>query len=234
MNILGFIPARKGSKGIPGKNFTKLNGHPLIKYTLDVLTKLKKKTRISIFISTNDEKIKRYCKAKGFKVNYNRPKKLSTSKSNIVDTVLHGLEWYENRISNKVDAILLLQPTSPIRKVDEITKAINYFKKNRIESLASVSPVKEHPFEIIEEQKNNKWRFIKKPKKKVIRRQEFSKDFYFVDGNFYLVRRNFLKNKKTFLKENFTKLFKLKRNWPVDIDNLEDLSVASALLRNKK
>ena len=49
MNILGFIPARKGSKGIPGKNFTKLNGHPLIKYTLDVLTKLKKKTRISIF-----------------------------------------------------------------------------------------------------------------------------------------------------------------------------------------
>ena len=43
MNILGFIPARKGSKGIPGKNFTKLNGHPLIKYTLDVLTKLKKK-----------------------------------------------------------------------------------------------------------------------------------------------------------------------------------------------
>ena len=224
MNILGFIPARKGSKGIPGKNFKKLNGHPLINYTLEVLKKLKKKSKIYIFVSTDDEKIKRYCKTKGFEIIYKRPKILSTSKSNVVDTVIHGLRWFENHNKINVDAILLLQPTSPIRKIDEITKAINYFKK-KIQSLASVSPVKEHPFEIIEE-KDNCWKFIKKPKKKVIRRQEFKKNFYFVDGNFYITRKRFLINNKTFVKENYNKLFKLKRNWPVDIDNLEDLSVA--------
>ena len=107
-------------------------------------------------------------------------------------------------------------------------------KKKKIQSLVSVSPVKEHPFQIIEEKKDNFWKFIKKPKKKIIRRQEFNKNFYFVDGNFYIVKRNFLVNKKTFVKENYTKLFKLKRNWPVDIDDIEDFSVASALLKNKK
>ena len=232
MNILGFIPARKGSKGIPGKNFKKLNGHPLIKYTLDTIKKLQKKSNVYIFISTDDEKIKRYCKRKGFEIIYNRPKNLSTSKSNIVDTVLHGLRWFENYNKINIDTILLLQPTSPIRKIDEISKAIDYFKKKKIQSLVSVSPVKEHPFQILEEKKDNRWRFIKKPKKKVIRRQEYKKDFYFVDGNFYIVKKNFLVNKKTFVKENHTKLFKLKRNWPVDIDNLEDFSVAATLLKN--
>ena len=167
MNILGFIPARKGSKGIPGKNFKKLNGHPLIKYTLDTIKKLQKKSNVHIFISTDDEKIKRYCKRKGFEIIYNRPKNLSTSKSNIVDTVLHGLRWFENYNKINIDIILLLQPTSPIRKIDEISKAIDYFKKKKIQSLVSVSPVKEHPFQILEEKKDNRWRFIKKPKKKV-------------------------------------------------------------------
>ena len=67
MNILGFIPARKGSKGIPGKNFKKLNGHPLINYTLEVLKKLKK-SKIYIFVSTDDEKLKDIAKQKGLKL----------------------------------------------------------------------------------------------------------------------------------------------------------------------
>ncbi len=234
MNILGFIPARKGSQGIRGKNLKKLNGKPLIYYTLKTLSKLKTNSNIFSFISTNDQKLKRYCESQGFKINYSRPHKLSSSKSNIVDTALHGLKWFENFKNIKIDAILLLQPTSPIRKVNEIIMAINHFKKKKLQSLASVSPVKEHPYEIIEENKKKKWKFLKKSKKNIYRRQEFDNNFYFVDGNFYIVTSNFLRTKKTFIKENYTKIFKLKRNWPVDIDNIEDFQVASSLLKSKK
>jgi CMP-N,N'-diacetyllegionaminic acid synthase len=234
MNILGFVPARKGSKGIPNKNLINLNGKPLISYTLEILKKLESKRNFFTFISTDDEKIKKYCKTKGFKSDYRRPVNLSTSRSNIVDTVLHGLQWFEKYSGVKIDAILLLQPTSPIRKLQEIIGAINYFKNNKIESLASVSPVKEHPYEVIEELKvKNKWKFLKKPKKYIYRRQDFNQSFYYVDGNFYIVNINFLKKHKSFFKKNYTKIFKLKRNWPVDIDNMEDLLVASAILKFK-
>ena len=140
MNILGFVPARKGSKGIPGKNLKKLNGKPLIYYTLKTLKKLKTNSKIFSFISTNDKKLKRYCETQGFKNNYIRPDRLSSSKSNIVDAVLHGIKGFESFKKIKIDAILLLQPTSPIRKVGEIIKAVNYFKKKKNSFISKCIP----------------------------------------------------------------------------------------------
>ena len=231
MNILGFVPARKGSVGIKGKNFINLNGKPLIHYTLEILKTLNKKFKIQTFVSTNDKKIKSFCKKKGLDTSYNRPNKLSRSNSDIVDTVLHGLEWYENSNEIKIDTILLLQPTSPIRNFQEISSAIDIFKKKKYKSLASATPVKEHPNEIVEEISNKKFKFLKKSKRHIFRRQNYKKNFYYVDGNFYLIDTEFLKKKKTFIKENITKIFKLKRKWPVDIDDAEDLIIASALMK---
>jgi len=232
MNIIGFVPARSGSVGIKKKNLVKLNGKPLIKYTLDTLKKLKKK--VYPFISTNDLKIKKYCESNGLKSNYLRPNNLSASASNIVDVVLHGASWLEKDQKIKIDAILLLQPTSPLRNSKEIIAAIKLFKKNKINSMASVSPIKEHPYESVEIYKNKNWKFVRKPKRDIYRRQQFINNFYYIDGNFYLLKLNFLKKNKSFIKENITTLFKLKRSWPVDIDNYEDLAVASAMLKMKK
>ena len=232
MNIIGFVPARGGSIGIKKKNLIKLNNKPLIKYTLEILKKLKKE--IYPFISTNDLKIKKYCENNGFKINYLRPKSLSKSSSNVTDAALHGAMWLKKNRNIKIDAILLLQPTSPLRYSNEIKKAIQTFKKNRLTSIASVSPMKEHPYESVEIRKKNKWKFLRTPGKNVYRRQQFSNNFYYIDGNFYLVKLNFLKKNKSFIKKNITKFFKLKRGWPVDIDNYEDLAVASALLKMKK
>ena len=66
-----------------------------------------------------------------------------------------------------VDSILLLQPTSPIRHSSEIKNAIKLFKKNKLVSMASVSPIKEHPYESVEIRKKNKWRFLKKHQEKI-------------------------------------------------------------------
>lgn len=232
MNIIGFIPARGGSVGIKKKNLIKLNNKPLIKYTLEILKKLKKE--VYPFISTNDFAIKKYCEKNEFEIDYLRPRSLSKSSSNVADAVLHGAKWLKKNKNIKVDAILLLQPTSPLRHSSEIKNAIRLFKKKKLLSMASVSPIKEHPYETIEIGKKNKWKFLKTPGKNIFRRQQFSNNFYYIDGNFYLMKLNFLKKNKSFIKKNITQFFKLKRGWPVDIDNYEDLAVASALLKMKK
>ena len=232
MNIIGFVPARSGSVGIKNKNLIKLNNKPLIKYTLETLKKLKKE--VYPFISTNDLKIKKYCEKNGFKIDYLRPKSLSESSSNVADAILHGAKWLKKNKNIKVDAILLLQPTSPLRYSNEIKNAIRLFKKNKLISMVSVSPIKEHPHESVEILKKDKWKFLKTPGKNIYRRQQFSNNFYYIDGNFYLIKLNFLKKNKSFIKKKITNFFKLKRGWPVDIDNYEDLAVASALLKMKK
>ena len=91
MKILGFVPARGGSTGIPMKNLSKVNGKPLIKYTLEIGKKIDKNLRL--FISSDSKKILQFCKMNGYHEAYMRPKKLSTSKSNVIDAILHGLDW---------------------------------------------------------------------------------------------------------------------------------------------
>jgi len=232
MNILAFVPARGGSVGIKKKNLVRLNGKPLIKFTLETLKKLGKD--VYPFISTNDLKIKKYCDSNGFKNNYLRPEKLSKSSSNVVDAVLHGAAWLKKNKGIEFDTILLLQPTSPLRYLEEIKAAIRLFKKKKLISMASVSPAKEHPYDTVEIIKNKKWNFLRNPGKKIYRRQQFSSNFFYIDGCFYLLKLSFLKKNKLFIKKKVTTFFKLKRSWPVDIDNHQDLAVASAMLRMKK
>ena len=96
MKLLIFIPARQGSKGIKNKNFAKLNGKPLIDYTLRFAEKLTKKyNNFSIFFSTDSAKYLKYARTRGMKFEYLRPKSLSSDKSNIIDAIFHG---YSNKV----------------------------------------------------------------------------------------------------------------------------------------
>ena len=230
MKILAFIPARGGSKGIKNKNISIINKKPLINYTLTLAKKLK---NIDLFVSTNDKKIFNVARKNGFKFNYLRPNKLSGPKSNVVDAVFDGLNWLEINHNKKFDAILLLQPTSPIRKIDDIKKAVKLFTSKKINSLASVTQMREHPEECVEISKNNYWKFLKRKKGNNYGRQSFSKNFFFIDGNFYLIKKDFLFRKKKFIVENQTVFYKLKTKWPIDIDELEDLKVAEQLIKLK-
>ncbi len=231
MKILGFIPARGGSTGIPMKNLIKLNGKPLIKYTLDISKKVDKNLRL--LISSDNKKILNFCRKYGYKEKYIRPKKLSTSKSNVIDAILHGLNWLEKKYDYRPDAILLLEPTNPYRNINEIKKAVNFFKKNKIESLASACKLKFHPFQTLE-LNGDRWKFLKKPNKKLYQRQMYPQNYYFIDGNFYLFNTRFVKKYKTVVKNGFTKIFKIKREYPLDINTPLDLKVVSTIIKNKQ
>ena len=94
MKILGFIPARAGSKGLKNKNMIDFLGRPLIYHTLKVAKKLDVS---DIFVSTDSKKILSYAKKFGIIYNYLRPKKFSNSKSQIIDAVFHGIDWLKKK-----------------------------------------------------------------------------------------------------------------------------------------
>ena len=130
------------------------------------------------------------------------------------------------------DAVLVLQPTTPVRKIRDIEKAINIFKEKRYSSLVSLVQMKEHPYECVEIKKD-KWNYLKKnPKKKITGRQQYKNNFFFIDGSFYIAKLDFYLKHKSFLKENITKFYIQEKKWPVDIDYLDDLKVAETFLKN--
>ena len=136
MKILTFIPARGGSRSIKNKNIIKINNKPLITHTIDFVKKFPK---MDWFVSTDNREIFKIVKKKGFKFNYIRSKKISGPKSNIVDSIIHGVNWLKKNYNINYDTVALLQPTSPLRNKKEFRNALNYFKKKNLESLASVT-----------------------------------------------------------------------------------------------
>ena len=127
--ILCFIPARKNSKGIKNKNLIKVNGKPLIYYTLKHALDLKKKLNLHIHLSTDSKEILEYAEKNfNIKTDYIRPKNISSDNSKMIDSAMHSIDWYESKNIIFTD-LLLLQPTNPVRKKSELIKAVNIFKK---------------------------------------------------------------------------------------------------------
>ena len=230
MKILCLIPARKNSKGIKNKNLIKLNNKPLIYHTLKISNKLKS---VYEFVSTDSKKIRSYSnKFLKEKSNYLRPSKISGNKSLIFDAVKDAINWLKKNKILKFDAVLVLQPTTPVRKITDIEKAIEIFKKKNYSSLVSLVQMKEHPYECVEITKN-KWKYVKKnPKKIITGRQQYKNNFFFIDGSFYMAKLDFYFKNKGFIKENITKFYIQQKKWPVDIDYVDDLKVAEAFLKN--
>lgn len=230
MNILAFIPARGGSKGIPGKNLYPIAGNPLLFYTIDLAKKLDK--NVIPFLSTDDSDIKAYGRSLGLNDDYLRPKELASDSSATIDAVMHALEWFQKSNEVQIDSVLLLQPTSPIRILSEVQSAILRFKEKKMESLVSVTLMREHPFECIKAGEDS-WSFLEKPSGKVTGRQGYTGNYYFLDGSFYLASVDFLKNNNAFVVEGKTKLFESELRYSIDIDELEDMRIAESILERK-
>ena len=134
--VLGVIPARGGSKGIKNKNIKELNGRPLINYTIEAA---KNSANLDDFIVTTDsEKIATICRNAGANVPFKRPDDLATDTALAMDTIKHAVLKYEELKSINVDIVVMLQPTSPLRKSEHIDDAISKFKESGFDSSISV------------------------------------------------------------------------------------------------
>jgi len=225
---MAFIPARAGSKGIPGKNMKLLKDKPLIQYTIEAAQQSKHIDEI--FISTDDDKVIELARSLGVDVFYKRPPELATDTSDIMDAIFHALNWKKERSETLCDALVLLQATSPLRNCSDIDGAIEQYIRNKVKSLISVSEMMEHPYECVRKTKDG-WVFLAQPKMKLTRRQDYIENFYFINGAIYIYDIKNLE-KKTTLFEKTTDLYIMSQTRAIDIDNYYDLNYAKYLLEN--
>jgi len=228
MRILYLIPARKGSKRLPGKNIKKLLDKPLITYTIEfALTN--KKDDDELCISTNDEEVLKLMTELGIHVPFIRPEELATDTANSYDVIIHALEYYES-INKYFDAVLLLQPTSPIRNQEDFDNLIKFYSKY-IDMVVSVKTVKDNPyFNLFEE---NNLGFLEKCITINFQRGQDVPAVYAYNGSMYLMNVNSLK--KTCI-INFKKVIKsvMPGERSVDIDTREDWELAEFYIKNNK
>jgi CMP-N,N'-diacetyllegionaminic acid synthase len=229
MNVLAFIPARGGSKGIPKKNLTLLNGKPLLQYTIEAARSSRHIT--DIFLSSDDDEIIQCGESMGIKVPYKRPNDLAQDDTTTIDTVLHGLEWLKENGSSLPDVVLLLQPTSPLRTSGDIDGAIEKFNSSGTQSLISVHEPIEHPYRCLES-KGEKWSYLNRPIEKVELRQDYPDNFFIVNGAIYLTSPEFLFSRKAFIIESETTLYRMPQINGLDIDEPLDLRWAEFYMKN--
>ncbi len=148
MAIIGIIPARGGSKGIPGKNLVSCGGQPLISHTITAACEA---TRIDrVLVSTDDTGIADVARQWGAEVPFLRPERLSVDDAPMLGVVQHALEWLTSEGST-VDALVLLQPTSPLRRASHIDAAVELFFRAEATSVVSVVevPHRFHPISVL-------------------------------------------------------------------------------------
>lgn len=175
--ILALIPARGGSKGLPGKNTKMLLGKSLIAWSIEQAYQSAYIDKV--IVSTESEKIAVVARSCGAEVPFVRPKSLSADNAETIDVVLHAINFYESR-GDAFDIIVLLEPTSPLREAKDIDRAIERLISNRqAESIVGIARAEaSHPAFIVKLEKGFLRSYLKTFK--VLRRQELD-DLYFYE-----------------------------------------------------
>lgn len=228
MKILGLIPARGGSKGVPKKNIKHLLGKPLIGYTIDVAhnSTLLDKTILS---SDNDEIIS-VSKELGLEVPFIRPLELAEDTSPTIGVVIHALEYYKS-IGKHFDAVCLLQVTNPFRTAEFVDKAIQKFIDAKTDSLISVLEVPHefNPHWIFEANENEHLKISTGEEQIITRRQDLPKSYY-RDGSIYITKSDVILNQKSLYGKSTSYIIGDKARH-VNIDTLSDWEKAVNLAK---
>lgn len=225
MTPLIIIPARGGSKGIPHKNIKLLNGKPLICYSIDIARQYT--TDDNICVTTDDNEIISVVEQYGLKVPFVRPAELATDTASSNDVLVHALNFYESQ-GRQVDVIILLQPTSPFRKVSFVKEAVELYNEE-LDMVVSVKETSANPYyNCFEEDKNGFLSISKSIGHPITRRQDAPKVWEY-NGSIYVINPTSLKDNGM---QHFTRVKKypMSELYSVDIDCPFDWKVAELLL----
>jgi len=142
LRILGVIPARGGSKGVPGKNIRALGDKPLIAHTIECALATNRVTRT--IVSTDDQAIADVARQWGADVPFMRPPELATDTALAIPTLQHALQATEALDQSTYDALVMLQPTTPFRTERDLDAALALLEKSGADSVISVVDVEGH------------------------------------------------------------------------------------------
>lgn len=216
--FIAIIPARGGSKGIPGKNIINIKGKPLIDYTIKEA--LASSYIDKVVVSTDSREIAEIAIRCGAEVPFLRPENLASDTSKTIDAILFTLTELK-KLGQSYDYLVLLQPTQPLRKYFHINEAIETIIQMNGESLVSVSAVKDHP--VLLRTITNKGEVVNLLNlNSTIRRQDFP-EFFKVNGAIYINKIQCL-NENTSFNDNLI-AYKMDEKYDVDIDDYFDLEI---------
>ncbi len=216
MKLLAVVPARGGSKRIPGKNLRPLAGQPLVLWSVAVGRALSEVS--DVLVSSDDPEIADVCRRAGALVPWLRPAELATDTATTVDTCLHALNWYESE-HGQVDGLLLLAPTSPLRRVESARRGCDLFARHRQSSVIAVAPAKSHPMWCFRVEDERMQPFM--AENGLHLRSQDLPPAYVVAGSFYLIAPELLRSSETFFIDEMVPLV-VDEDEGIDLDTEQD------------
>lgn len=226
--ILAIIPARGGSKGIPGKNIKLLGGKPLLEYTVDSARESLLLSRV--ILSSDDKAIINLAKSIGLEVPFVRPAHLATDLSGSLEVVQHALTFFKDN-GALFDAVCLLQPTTPFREKGSIDAAIQQFIDKKFDSLVSVRevPAEFNPHWVFEADESGCLQIATGEKEIIKRRQELPVA-YFRDGSIYLTKTEVILKQESLYGDTIGYIISKNKQF-VNLDTPEDWERAEWILK---
>lgn len=223
--VLGIIPARGGSKGIPHKNMIDLCGQPLIKYTFDAARKAGKLSRV--VVSTEDEEIRRYSESEKIEV-IRRPAELAGDDVKTADVLLQVLRYLEETEGYMPEYTMILQPTSPLRTSEDIDECISRIVEDEADSVVSVVKAPHNCIpEKLMEMKSGRLVFLKSDGEKYTTRQKLRELYARNGAAIYLFRTEMFKQTGSYYGNDCIPYI-MGANSSIDIDTFDDLELVRA------
>lgn len=231
MNVLGVIPARGGSKGVPRKNLIKLGGKTLIEIAIDSASKSKLLTRT--IVSTEDDEIYKIAREAGADLPFKRPMDLARDDSSSFSVVKHAVEWLHLHEGWETDIVVILQPTTPFRKEEHIDGVIELLINTKADAAITVR-VPDYP---------PHWMLLLDSEKKIynlieggnqyLRRQD-TPTVYQPAGAVYALTKKLLYSIGTVLPAGDTRGYVISENDAVNIDTMLQYKLSKALWEENK
>jgi N-acylneuraminate cytidylyltransferase/CMP-N,N'-diacetyllegionaminic acid synthase len=224
--MIALIPARGGSKGLPGKNIRMLAGKPLIAHTILAAKNAKSVSRV--IFSTDSPEIAAVAKDFGAEVPFMRPAELATDTAPAIDNYIYTVDRLNREENAKIDELVVLLPTAPLRTAEDIDAAIKIFREKKADSVVSYYPAP-HPvqwYRYLDEKGVLRSLF---PDLDTLKNRQEQKQAYLPNGAIYVFRYDILKNQRVYYTDkSYPYLMPAEKS--VDIDTLYDFKLAEFLM----
>lgn len=233
MKVLGIIPARGGSKGVPRKNIKLLGGKPLIVHTIDAAQKSGVFDRV--IISTDDLEIAEISRAHGGEVPFMRPPELALDTTPSLPVLIHAIQELR-KTGYEPDLVAILQPTTPLRTPEHLREAFSVFKKYSPDSVVSMKEVPGHysphwQFKVSDDARAEI--FTGEPFENIIKRRQDLPKTYTRNGAVYLCKADLLYEDPPSFYGKDVRAFVMDEESSVNIDSPQDFDLAEMYMRRR-
>jgi CMP-N,N'-diacetyllegionaminic acid synthase len=226
MKTLYLIPARGGSKGIPGKNSKPFFGKPLIGYAIETALACAE-SLADICLSTDDPALAEIGKEYGLEVPFLRPAALATDEAGSWGVMLHALEQMERMRGYGYDALVLLQPTSPFRTARHVQEALALYSPE-LEGVVSVQEARSNPYFSLFEENAEGW--LEKSKKGIFTRRQDCPRVWELNGAVYVLNTHSLRQHNSLADFQKLRPYEMSRLDSIDLDTPLDWKWAELLV----